>query len=79
MEELSTGDWSLIAKYLSEEASQEDLVRLDAVVHHRLGLLEEIEVLCQRMTVPSTPGPDVFHEDQAFDKLHQRLKAEGLI
>lgn len=79
MEELSSGDWSLIAKYLSEEATQEDLVLLDSLAHRTQNLREEMVVLRQRMSIPATPGPEVFHGDPAFDKLHQRLKAEGLI
>ena len=79
MEELSTGDWSLIARYLSEEASEGDLVRLDRLAHRTKNLREEMEALRKRMNVPVTPGPNVFNADPAFDKLHQRLKAEGLI
>lgn len=79
MEELSTGDWSLIARYLSEEASEEDFVRLDGLTHRTQNLREEMEALRKRMNIPVTSGPDVFDADLAFDKLHQRLKAEGLI
>ena len=79
MEELSTGDWSLIARYLSEEASDEDFVRLDSLTHRIQKLREEMEALRKRMNTPVTSGPDVFNADLAFDKLHQRLKAEGLI
>ena len=79
MEELTTGDWSLIARYLSEEASEEDFVRLDSLTHRTQNLREEMEALRKRMNIPVTSGPDVFNADPAFDKLHQRLKAEGLV
>ena len=79
MEELSTGDWSLIAKYLSEEANQEELVCLDSLAHRTPKLREEMEVLRHRMNIPAKPSPDVFRADPAFDKLHKRLKVAGLI
>ena len=79
MEELSTGDWSLIARYLSEEASEEDFVRLDSLTHRTQNLREEMEALRKRMNIPVTSGPDVFNADLALDKLHRRLKTEGLI
>ena len=79
MEELSTGDWSLIARYLSEEASEEDFVRLDSLTHRTQNLREEMEALRKRMSIPVTSAPDVFNADLALDKLHHRLKAEGLI
>jgi len=79
MEQLSNGDWSLIARYLSEEASQKDMVRLTTLAQRTPNLREEIEGLRQRMNAQPVSRTDVFHADPAFDKLHKRLVAEGLI
>lgn len=79
MEELSTGDWTLIARILSDEAGQQDLVKIDALAHRVKNLREEIDVLRQRMTLKTAVGPDVFNADLAFNKLHQRIKREGLV
>jgi len=78
MEELSNGDWSLIARYLYEEASQKDMVSLTTLAHRTQNLRMEIERLGQGMNAQASPRP-VFHADPAFDKLHRRLVAEGLI
>ncbi len=78
MEQLSNGDWSLIARYLCEEASQKDMVRLTTLAHRTQNLREEIERLRQGMNTQASPRP-VFYADPSFDKLHQRLVAEGLI
>lgn len=81
MEKLSTGDWSLIARYLSEEANEKDLVRLTALAERTKDLRAELKVLRQRMeaTMPVAIDADVFDADVAFDKLEQRLKSDGLI
>lgn len=79
MEHLSNGDWSLIARYLCEEASQKDMVRLTRLAHRTQYFQEEMEGLRQRMNAQASPRPEVFHADLAFEKLHQRLVAEGLI
>lgn len=78
MEQLSNGDWSLIARYLCEEANQKDMVRLTTLAHRTQNLREELEGLRQRMNAQVSPR-QVFHAEPAFDKLHRRLVAEGLI
>jgi hypothetical protein len=55
------------------------LVKLDDLAQRTQNLWEEIEVLRQKMNIPTTPGLDVFNADLAFERLHQRLKADGLI
>ena len=79
MEELSTGDWTLIARVLNEEASQQDLVQLEELAHRTQNLREEMDVMRQRMSIQPTRVQDVFNADLAFNKLHQRIKTEGLI
>ncbi|MBL0744512.1 hypothetical protein [Chryseolinea lacunae] len=77
MKGLTTGDWSLIARYLKSEASETDLVELDDLVTRHPELKSELKRMDQNVN-PVDPEPP-FDADRAFARLTQRFKDEDLL
>jgi hypothetical protein len=77
MKRLLNGHWSLIGKYLRDEASPADQVQLHNLFEQWPGLKEEILLL--NSSVEKGPSSDVFDSQKAFQKLDERFKDENLI
>jgi hypothetical protein len=79
MKRLSNQDWSLIARYLKEEASQTDLAQLNTLLQAYPNLKEELQHMDRNVNVSDHPSSTEFDADQAFQKLHERFKRENLL
>lgn len=77
MKRLTNQDWSLIARYLREEATAEDMDQLNTLLESHPNLEAELSLLNKDLKKPVTP--DEFDADAAFQKLHQRFKNDKLI
>lgn len=73
------GDWSLIARYLKEEASQNDMDQLHILVYKYPNLREELEILGRGMNNSTISSTDTFNADKAFERVNERFKRENLI
>lgn len=73
------GDWSLIARYLKEEASQNDMDQLHILVYKYPNLREELEILGRMMNNATISTTDTFNADKAFERVNERFKRENLI
>jgi len=79
MKGLSMGDWSLIARYLQDEASQTDFDGICDLVERNPTLREELEMLGLGLSNSAPTHHDTFNADTAFIRLNDRLKKEKLI
>jgi hypothetical protein len=73
MEKLDAGEWILLSRYFAAEATDEELTKIER-------LLKENPLV--RSTLQKLTDNDhhaSFLADNAFAKLDQRLKDEGLI
>jgi len=78
MKRLSMGDWSVIARYLSKEASAEDEDRFALLVDRCPNLRNELEELDLALK-PLSLIESSFDEIDAFEKLTVRFRKENLI
>ena len=78
MKKLTTQDWSLIARYLKEEASQTDIVRVNMLMDNHPGLKEEILTMNRSFSEPEDHSC-AFDSEKALQKLHERLRQDNLI
>lgn len=77
MKGLTSGDWSLIARYLKSEASERDLAEIDDLVARYPKLKSELKRMDHNMNpIESEPS---FDADHALTKLTQRFKDEDLL
>ena len=79
MKRLSMGDWSVIARYLKNEASAEDEDRFALLVDCCPNLKDELEEMDRVFNVPIPEIDDNFDETAAFENLTSRFKKENLI
>ena len=79
MKGLSMRNWSLIARYLKQEASRSDLDQFDLLVKKHPNLKMELEILGREMNTPSILPSFKFKADKAFKKLNQRFEKENLL
>ena len=75
MENLSTRDWSLIARCLDEEATDGDLIELRQLLRLHPDLKDWMRT---NELFVRTVAPD-FDPASAFEKLHNRFMNEDLI
>jgi hypothetical protein len=75
VEKLSTGDWSLIARCLDDEASDADLADLRQLLMIHPGLHDWIQANQLYIRITDLD----FDTHAAFAKLHYRFKDEDLI
>ncbi|HEX6890725.1 MAG TPA: hypothetical protein VF141_08530 [Chryseolinea sp.] len=78
MKRLSMGDWSVIARYLSKEASAKDEDRFALLLDRCPKLRDELEELDHALS-PHPAVESSFDETGAFEKLTERFKKENLI
>ncbi len=78
MKGLSMGEWSLIARYLKQEASEGDLYQLHLLIDRKPALRETLEILGREIKAADN-GTESFDADRALHKLDERLKKEKLI
>ena len=74
MKGITIENWSLIARYLNEEATETDLAQLSPL----LGADSRLSQAIQEMKTQLYPS-DNFNSDTAFEKLERRFKNENLI
>jgi hypothetical protein len=79
MKGLSMGDWSLIARYLKDEASQDDLLELDLLVANYPNLKMEFDWLGRELNSPKVQNTFDFDAETAFERLNERFVQEGLV
>lgn len=76
MKRLTNHHWSLIGKYLKDEASPEDLVQIRDLFIQCPGLEAELLHLNTKLEKES---PSDFNAASALKKMHARFKKENLI
>jgi hypothetical protein len=79
MKGLNMGDWSLIARYLKQEASSSDLDQLRSLVARYPRLGGELNQLGREINTPQARDRFDFDVERAFESLHQRFELEKLI
>jgi hypothetical protein len=79
MKGLSMGDWSLIARYLKDEASKDDLLQLDLLVKNHPNLKMEFEWLGRELNSPKVQNTFDFDAETAFKRLNKRFELEDLV
>ena len=73
------GDWSLVARYLKDEASGEHLKQFDALVKSFPNLRMELEWLGREINTPRPDRSISFNSEQALQRLTQRFEREDLL
>jgi hypothetical protein len=75
VDKIKSQDWSLIARYLNDEANEEDCVRIHSLIQQNPELEAELSRLRPHASFQLRP----FDADNAFKKLHGRFERENLI
>ncbi|MBT1701759.1 hypothetical protein [Chryseosolibacter indicus] len=76
MKRLTNHQWSLLGKYLKDEATPADLVQIETLFEQFPGLKEEVLHLNVK---PNNQSTSDFDAERALKKMHERFKRENLI
>jgi hypothetical protein len=79
MKGLTMGDWSMVARFLKDQASGEDLKQFDALVKNFPNLRMELDWLGREINTPRPDRSTIFKSDQALQRLTRRFEQEDLI
>jgi hypothetical protein len=79
MKGLNMGDWSLVARYLKDEARGDDLKHFHALVKTYPNLRMELDWLGREINTPRPDRSISFNSEQALQRLTRRFELEGLL